>query len=109
MTITEVTLIHLLSNISITDPVLCSKLAHAKSIMQKYAGRTFYYLQQVEDPTYIYIIGKWESLDRHLNDFIPSADNQTLLESLRDLINVEWLLHFAVPHAGLPLGKGGAE
>lgn len=77
--------------------------------MQQYSSRAFYYLQQVEDPTYIYIIGEWDSLDQHMNDFIPSVDNQELLESLKDLLGVDWLLHIDAPHADLPLPGPGTN
>ncbi|KAJ4986674.1 hypothetical protein SVAN01_07860 [Stagonosporopsis vannaccii] len=108
MTITEIALLFLSPDVTIDDAQLRSKLAHAKIVMQTYTNRTFYYLQQLEDPAYIYIIGEWESLDQHRNDFIPSAENQGLLESLRDLLSVEWLLHIDVPHAVLPLPGAGA-
>lgn len=109
MPITEIALLHLSSDVTIDDAALRSKLAHAKTVMQNYTGRSFYYLQQVEDPTYIYIIGEWESLDQHMNDFIPSDDNQALLESLRGLLNVEWLLHIDAPHTDLPLPEANAS
>lgn len=91
------------------DPKLRSNLAYAKDVMQRYTNNTFYYLQQIEDPSYIYIIGEWESFDQHMNHFIPSADNQALLERLKDQLTVEWLLHADVSHAGLPLPKTEAE
>ncbi|KAF2632036.1 hypothetical protein BU25DRAFT_138079 [Macroventuria anomochaeta] len=109
MTITEIALLHLSPYVTIDDADLRSKLAHAKTVMQNYTGRTFYYLQQVEDPTYIYILGEWESLDRHMNDFIPSTDNLALLESLKNLLSVDWLLHINVPHADLPLPEAGTS
>ncbi|KAH6614957.1 hypothetical protein C7974DRAFT_402976 [Boeremia exigua] len=109
MTITEVALLHLLQDVAIDDTSLRSKLAQAKAIMQDYTGRTFYYLQQVEDPTYVYIVGEWQSLDQHMNLFIPSEDNQALLKSLEGLLSVEWLLHIDVPHADLPLAAGAIQ
>lgn len=103
MTITEIALLHLSPDVTIDDTNFRSKLAHAKTVMQDYTGRTFYYLQQVEDPTYIYIIGEWDSLNQHMNDFIPGTENQTVLESLKGLMSVDWLLHIDVPRVDLPL------
>jgi heme-degrading monooxygenase HmoA len=103
MTVTEIALLHLSQGVMISDADVRSKLAHARTVMQEYTGRTFYYLQQVENPSCIYIIGEWESLDQHMNDFIPSAENQALLENLKELLSVEWLLHIGAPHAALPL------
>jgi quinol monooxygenase YgiN len=109
MTVTEVALLRVKPETTVGDPKLRFNLAHAKDIMQKYTGNTFYYFQQTEDPTYIYIIGEWESLDQHMNHFIPSADNQALLALLEDQLSVEWLLHADVSHTDLPLPKTGAE
>ncbi|KZM22831.1 uncharacterized protein EKO05_0001576 [Ascochyta rabiei] len=103
MTITEIALLHLSPDVAVDDAKLRSKLVRAKTVMQEFTGRSFYYLQQIEDPTYVYIVGEWESLSQHMNDFIPGSDNQAVLESLRGLMSVEWLLHIDVPHAGLPL------
>ncbi|KAF3040889.1 hypothetical protein E8E12_003557 [Didymella heteroderae] len=103
MTVTEIALLHLSQGVTIDDAHVRLKLTHARTVMQNYAGRTFYYLQQVEDPAYIYIIGEWLSLDEHMNSFIRSAENHAVLESLKDLLSVDWLLHIDKPHADLPL------
>nr|AHG26151.1 dimeric alpha-beta barrel [Shiraia sp. slf14] len=105
MVVTEIALLRLWSGVVIGNADLKSKLAHAKKVMQDYTGRQFYYYQQIEDPSCIYIIGEWESLDQHMNHFIPSRDNQSVLESLKDLLAVEWLQHIDVSHIDLPLPK----
>jgi heme-degrading monooxygenase HmoA len=92
MTVTEIALLHLSQGVMISDADVRSKLAHARTVMQ-----------EVEDPSCIYIIGEWDSLDQHTNDFIPSAENQALLENLKELLSVEWLLHIDASHAALPL------
>jgi quinol monooxygenase YgiN len=109
MRITEIALLRMLPGINADDANLRTNLAQAKRVMEKYTGNTFYYFQQTEDPSFIYIIGEWESLDQHMNHFIPSADNQAMLNLLKDQVTVEWLLHADVPHAELPLPKTKAE
>ncbi|KAF2189836.1 hypothetical protein K469DRAFT_562705 [Zopfia rhizophila CBS 207.26] len=105
MAITEIALIRLLPPTTVDDPLLQSKLAHAKYVMENFTGRRFYYMHQVEDPSLLYVIGEWDSLKQHMEQFIPSADNQALLESLKDQLTVEWLLHIDAPHSELPLPK----
>lgn len=78
-------------------------LARAKEAMQKYSARKFYYLQQVEDPTCIYILGQWESLAQHYDGYIPSKENQDMLQELKDELDVEWLSHLDVAIADLQL------
>jgi quinol monooxygenase YgiN len=105
MAVTEIALLRLSSNDTLDDANLRAKLAHAKAVMQEYTGRVFYYFHQIEDPTLVYIIGEWDTLDQHMEQFIPSERNQAVLESLKDDLLVEWLLHADVPHTDLPLPR----
>ncbi|KAH7388643.1 hypothetical protein BKA66DRAFT_460423 [Pyrenochaeta sp. MPI-SDFR-AT-0127] len=105
MTVTEIALVHLTAGTSIDDIDIRSKLSHAKNIMQNYTGYQFYYMRQIEDPSYLYIIGEWESLDQHMNHFIPGDENQAVLASLKDEIVVDWLLHIDASHDNLPVPK----
>ena len=83
MAVTEIALLHLLPHVSTDDSVFRSKLAQAKKVMENYTGQQFHYLQQLEDPSFLYIIGEWDSLGQHMNHFIPSAENQSLLRALK--------------------------
>ncbi|KAF2832778.1 hypothetical protein CC86DRAFT_364817 [Ophiobolus disseminans] len=68
------------------------------------------FFQSLSSPSLIYIFGSWESLDQHMNHFIPSAPNQATLKSLQGDVSVEWLLHVGVERGemGLPgPGDGG--
>ncbi|KAF2654357.1 hypothetical protein K491DRAFT_693887 [Lophiostoma macrostomum CBS 122681] len=103
MTITELALLRLLPPTAVDDASLRQKLANAKSVMEKYTGRKFYFFQQIEEPALLYIVGEWESLEQHMNDFIPSAENQDVLNNLKEELTVEWLIHIDAPHASLPL------
>lgn len=103
MPITEVALLRISSGTTSDDATLRSNLLQAKNVMQDFTGHTFYYMQQLEDPACIYVLGEWDSLSQHMNDFIPSATNQSLLETLKDKLSVSWLLHLDTPHASLPL------
>ncbi|KAI4925185.1 uncharacterized protein J4E92_007223 [Alternaria infectoria] len=110
MPITELALLHLTPGTTPESPTLRTNLSHAKTVLQNYTNRTFYYMQQISDPSCIYVMGEWDSLDQHLNDFIPSAENQALLESLKDYITVDSNLeHLDVPNAELPLPRGDEE
>ncbi|KAF2261925.1 hypothetical protein CC78DRAFT_546236 [Lojkania enalia] len=105
MAIAEIALLRLLPPYTANDASLLSKLGHAKQVMEKFTSRQFYYMQQVENPSLLYIIGEWDSVDQHIDEFIPSADNQAILESLKDVLVVDWLFHIDAPHADLPLPK----
>lgn len=109
MTITEIALLHISDGVSPSHASFHAKLAEAKKVMQDHTGRVFYWMQQIEDPRNIYVIGEWDSLDHHMQGFIPSPENQKLLQLLKEEISVKWLVHIDAPHAGLPLPKNSKE
>lgn len=61
--------------------------------METFTGYPFHLYTQIEDPSYIYIIGAWTSVTQHVEHWIPSDENQALLRSVRDLLDVEWMFH----------------
>jgi heme-degrading monooxygenase HmoA len=103
MTITEIALLQLVPPTVADDETLRSKLAMAKNAMEEYTGYQFRYYQEIEDPSRIYIIGEWDSLDQHYNKWVPSEKNQKLLDVLKGLATVEYLIHLEVPPQTLPL------
>ncbi|KAF2800913.1 hypothetical protein K505DRAFT_320142 [Melanomma pulvis-pyrius CBS 109.77] len=101
--ITEIALLRLTPPATADDAALRLKLARVIEVSEKYTGYRFYYLRQDEDPSLIYLIGHWDSLDQHMNGFIPSAENQSLLESLKNELSIEFFFHIDAWHNDLPL------
>jgi hypothetical protein len=58
-----------------------SKTAHF--VLESRSGHPFFLFQQIEDPSMLYIVGKWDSVAAH-HDFLPSASNQKLLDTLKE-------------------------
>jgi hypothetical protein len=88
MAVTEIALLSVCEGSSIDDAGLRSKLTHAKNIMEILASRSFYYFREIEDPSNIYIIGEWDSLEQHMGDSIQGLENQAVLESLKGELGV---------------------
>jgi heme-degrading monooxygenase HmoA len=103
MPVTKFALLRIKSPTTIDALPLREGLRKAKSAMETFTGNKFYYLQQVEDPSYVYILGEWASLKQHYDEWIPSQENKDLLEALKDELDVEWLSHLDVPVAQIPL------
>ncbi|KAF3483206.1 uncharacterized protein GIQ15_02530 [Arthroderma uncinatum] len=80
-----------------------SFLRGAKQGMESYTGFPFYIFTQLEDPAYVYIVGNWESLSQHYDDWIPSDANQGLLESGKDLFDIAGLAHLDIDQQELGL------
>jgi hypothetical protein len=91
MAITELALLHL--NDGAVDAALKDTLRQAKQAMEATTHDRFYLYTQVEDPTYIYLVGSWDSLAQHYESWIPSQQNQELLERARGRLDVKWMFH----------------
>ncbi|KAH8804639.1 hypothetical protein F5884DRAFT_680955 [Xylogone sp. PMI_703] len=89
MTVTEFAILHLS-----TPPqegklpaAFLERLTTAKQVLDKASGYNFHFFQQVEDPSLVYIIGRWESVAAH-GVFLPSDENKRLLDLLKDDIDI---------------------
>lgn len=92
MTVTEFAILPLVHSLTKENSALpCSvlqKLQIAKTVLEQASKRKFYYFQQIEDPSIIYIIGRWDSPEAHYA-FLPSLENQKLLELFKDEVYIE--------------------
>ncbi|MCJ1468094.1 hypothetical protein MMC07_006721 [Pseudocyphellaria aurata] len=103
MAVTELALLSLLPPSTINDQSLREKLASAKYAMETFTHRAFYFFAQIENPAFLYIIGEWEDLEQHYQGYIPSEANRRILESLKDQVSVDWLVHIDTDQKSLPL------
>ncbi|CZR57917.1 uncharacterized protein PAC_07807 [Phialocephala subalpina] len=92
MPVTEFAILPLTHSLTKESPTLPSglieKLKKAKTVLETASKFPFRFSQQVEDPSIIYIIGRWDSPEAH-GKFLPSKENQELLEMFKDDILTE--------------------
>ncbi|TVY43332.1 hypothetical protein LOCC1_G004697, partial [Lachnellula occidentalis] len=89
---------------------LLDKLSTAQSVLSS-SGHPFHFYQQIEDPSFLYIIGTWDSPATHAQ-FLPSAPNQQLLASLTPFISLSEILMYHIDtdiSAPVPGKKGVLE
>jgi heme-degrading monooxygenase HmoA len=87
MPVTEFAILPLTRSLTKDNPTLpetlIDKLRIAKTVLEQASKYKFHYFQQIEDPSIVYIIGKWDSPEAHYA-FLPSAENQKLLELFKE-------------------------
>lgn len=119
MPITELALLRLTPSTSITSPTLLTNLSTALHAMANFTSPSpalslpqepqeshgFHYYHSLSDPTLIYLIGSWSSLSQHLETWIPSRENQALLELLKGQVEVEWMFHVDVDPTTVPVER----
>lgn len=99
MAVTELALLHLKNGEGIaaaSNSDVDSKLRKAMAAQASYSKYPAYIFSQVEDASYIYILGGWASVAAHMEDWIPSSANQEALESLANALEVVWLQHIDI-------------
>ncbi|KAE8168115.1 hypothetical protein BDV40DRAFT_251335 [Aspergillus tamarii] len=108
--ITELALFHLKSS---TDRATIRKeLLSAANAQASYSKYPTYLFTQIEDPSYIYLLGGWSSVSAHMDDWIPSSTNQSLLASLKEKLDLVYMIHIEINPSelgmfGLPAGRSG--
>ena len=62
---------------------LRAQIAHGLRVLGKMSKSTFHLLQDIEDPSYFYYVGKWRSKEAYV-EFSKSADRDEVVGSLQD-------------------------
>lgn len=96
MAVTELALVRVIEPAKISDDSLLKILRHAKLAMEKFSGYEFYFLHCVEDPSLFWICGGWPSVQNHMENWIPSEQNQELVKSLDGKAEVLYMWHVDV-------------
>ncbi|KAF2101333.1 hypothetical protein NA57DRAFT_72776 [Rhizodiscina lignyota] len=101
MPVTELAVFRLNPGITLDHPTLHSLLSRGKVAMESFQSskgnpKKFYFLQQTEDPSCIYIVGWWDSVAEHMNEFIPAPENQSIMNEMKEakLDSLDYFGHF---------------
>lgn len=101
--VTELALLRLLPPNKISGSKLKTSLSRCLQVLRGWDSRPFYMYTCLEDPRLVYIIGSWASVAQYRDDFLPSPQNQALLDLLQGKVSVEWMFHLDIPIEVLPL------
>jgi hypothetical protein len=94
MPVTEIALLRL-DNEDLSTSTKTGLLG-AQQAQTEYSNHQVYFLRQIEDPACVYLLGGWESIEKHRNEWIPSETNQRLLQQLTGNLEVKWMFHVDV-------------
>ncbi|OQD61831.1 hypothetical protein PENPOL_c015G01162 [Penicillium polonicum] len=72
-----------------------SGLLEAQKKQTGYSDYPVTYLRQIEDPLFFYLLGGWESVEKHTGEgqWLSSEVNQNLLARLQSDLDVSWMFH----------------
>lgn len=75
-----------------------SGLLEAQKKQTGYSEYQVTYLRQMEDPSFFYLLGGWESVEKHTGEgqWLSSEVNRNLLAQLQSDLDVSWMFHLDV-------------
>lgn len=95
MTVTEIGLLKLKPMVTIDGvPELQVRMTEITKGLQEFTGHNFHFLQQVEDPSFVYLLGEWESIAQHNEVFHATKVFQNALPIMSNFIDFQWQCHF---------------
>lgn len=68
-------------------------LRHAISEQAKFSGHPVALLQCQNNPSLLFLVGGWESVSYHMDEWIPGPINQGLLKLLSEHVDVKFMFH----------------
>lgn len=101
MVVTELAVLRLTPGTSVE--AITPNLSKAKQVMEAWGNKKFHYLQCAENQSLIYIIGCWDSVEQHMNEFVSGKENQQLLDLLKDQMTIESLTHLDLDPSSIPV------
>ncbi|OJJ07393.1 hypothetical protein ASPVEDRAFT_56791 [Aspergillus versicolor CBS 583.65] len=96
MPVTEIACLRLKNTLPLTDPsneTFYTRLQDGIKAQAEYTNARTHILTQLEDPSYFYILGRWESLSQHVEEWIPAPKNQDIMAGLAEGIELVWIQH----------------
>ncbi|KAJ6128702.1 hypothetical protein N7471_009919 [Penicillium samsonianum] len=106
MPVTELALLRLTTQ----DPWSSTKntFLEAQKKQTEHSGYQVTYLRQIEDQQSVYLLGGWESVEKHTGEgqWLSLEVNQNLLAQLKGSVDVSWMFHLDIDPSpsNIPLG-----
>ncbi|KAJ9617158.1 hypothetical protein H2200_000879 [Cladophialophora chaetospira] len=103
MAIIELAHISLKDGLVATDPALKKNLKEVKRVIEEYSKLETHFVTQVDDPSSMFVIGAWETKEKHQNGFEGSPQQGQILELIKDQMGIDWMHYIDVEQSRIPL------
>lgn len=94
MTISELGLLRLKPTASLEDPDIQTRLKDIKSYLRSFTGHEFFYFRQLDDPSLLYLLGQWESLESHYTGMHGSDEWKKGVMEMSNYFEFQWMAHY---------------
>ncbi|KAE8443685.1 hypothetical protein EG329_001457 [Mollisiaceae sp. DMI_Dod_QoI] len=101
MPILEICQLKIKPHLPQTDPSLLLALQKARTqLREKVVNTQSRFYRCIEDPSLIYILGIWPSLNRH-KEFLASSHKAEILDEQDELFDFQWIIHTKIGDEGI--------
>lgn len=105
MGVTELALLRAIPPHTASCSDILPSLRMAKAALESFDKRPFFFYSDLDDPSLIYIIGSWPSVEQHMGEYLPSPVNQECLQLMKDQVQVEWMFHLDIDWRQIPFDE----
>jgi hypothetical protein len=103
MAIIELAFISLKGDLRADDPQLKKNLKEVKRVIEEYSRLQTLFYTQLDDPSKMFVIGAWETMEQHQNGFDGSPQQGQILELIKDQMAIDWMHYIDVEQSSIPL------
>ena len=103
MAIIELAHITLTNGVTASDPQLKKNLKEVKRVIEEYSKLQTLFYTQIDDPSTMFVIGAWESKEKHQHGFDGSPQQGQILELIKDQMGIDWMHYIDVEQSRIPL------
>ena len=103
MAIIELAYCQLKNGVTASDPELKKNLKEVKRVIEEYSKLQTLFFSQVDDPTVVFVIGAWESKDKHQHGFDGSPQQAEIINLIKDQLGIEWMHYMDVEQSKIPI------
>jgi hypothetical protein len=103
MGIIELAQIQLLAGNTANTPLLIENLKQVKKVIEDFSGLPTNFVVDQDDNTILYVIGGWETVDQHLKGFSGSAEQNKILDLIKEQMTITWQYYVHINYDNVPL------
>ncbi|KAI1615574.1 hypothetical protein EDD36DRAFT_433133 [Exophiala viscosa] len=103
MAIIELAHISLKNGQKATDSQLTTNLKEVKRVIEEYSKLQTLFYEQIDDPSVLFVVGGWESKERHQDGFTGSPEQNKILSLVENQMDIDWMHYVDVEQEHLPL------
>lgn len=93
MPFSEIGLLKINPPFSLDDGDLRKRLSALKATLADITGHPFYHLQSIHDPSIVYLLGEWQSLEQHYT--VPGRQEfKDHLPDMTKFFALQWMAHY---------------